>query len=141
MITRAYKKIECYLYNYEYIDEKIDTLKADISNLEYNQNYYKWIKNKSSPLEDQVIRNINMKQRIYKLQKWKKLITYVLEEYRKTNKLNYYFINLKYFNKELPIKIQEKLNLSIKKQKNMQIEILQHIFFIAIKQELLRKKY
>lgn len=141
MITRAYKKIECYLYNYEYIDEKIDTLKADISNLEYNQNYYKWIKNKSSPLEDQVIRNINMKQRIYKLQKWKKLIKYVLEEYRKTNKLNYYFINLKYFNKELPIKIQEKLNLSIKKQKNMQIEILQHIFFIAIKQELLRKKY
>ena len=141
MMTNTYKKIESYLYNYDYIDEKINNMKLEISNAEYNQNYDKWIKNKSSSLEEQVIRNINMEQRIYKLQRWKRLITYVLNRYKKTNKLNYDFINLKYFNRKSPIEIQEKLNLNIEKQKDMQIEILQHIFFIAIKQELLKNNY
>ena len=38
---RIFKKIEYYLYNYDYIDIKIQNAKMEILNREYNQNYYK----------------------------------------------------------------------------------------------------
>lgn len=137
--SRTFRKIEYYLYNYDYIDIKIDNIRLDITDSEYNQGYYKWIKNKSSSLEDQVIHNIGIEQRIYKLKKWKKLITLVLHKYKNTNILYYDFMKLKYFQKASPIIIQENLGLSLKEQKDIQARILQYIFFVAIRKGMLRE--
>ena len=112
----TFRKIEYYLYNYDYIDVKIENIRFDMDSSEYNQNYHKYIKNKSSSLEDQVIRNIGIEQRIYKLSKWKKLIAFVLKKYKETNILKYDFIDLKYFHRVHPITIQKELGLSIKEQ-------------------------
>lgn len=137
--SNPYKKIEHYLYNYNFIDIKIDILKSDMIDSEYNQSYTRWIKNKSSSLEDQVIRNISIERRIFKINKWKKLITDVLEEYKSKNKAYYNFIDLKYIRKVNSLTIQEKLNLSLKEQKDIRAEILQYIFFLAIKRQMLRE--
>ena len=139
MYNPVFKKIEYYLYSYEFIDMHIEDLRLDLSDFDYNQNYGKYIKNKSSSLEDQVIKNINLERRILKIKKWQKLITFVLKKYKQTNLLYYHFINLKYFRKESPLKIQEKLNLSIYEQKDIQAEILQYIFFVAIKKGMLKE--
>ena len=72
MYNSAFRKIENYLYNFNYIDTKINTIISNKSNEEYNQSYTKYIKNKSSSLEDQVIRNIGIEQRILKIRKWQK---------------------------------------------------------------------
>lgn len=135
----TFRKIEYYLYNYDYIDIKIENINFDTDTSDYNQSYYKYIKNKSSSLEDQVIRNIGIEQRIYKLNKWKSLIASVLKKYKETNILKYDFIDLKYFRRVHPITIQKELGLSIKEQKDIQVEILQYIFFLAIKKGMLRE--
>lgn len=140
MVNLTRKKIENYLYNYNYIDARINTLISNKSDEEYNQNYSKYIKNKSSSLEDQVIRNIDLEQRIFKIRKWQNLIKNILEEYKKNNNLKYSFIVLKYFDRENPILIENKLNLDFKQQKRMQKEILQYIFLVAIKYNMLSKE-
>lgn len=140
MMNLTRKKIEKYLYNYNYIDARINALISNKSDEEYNQNYTKYIKNKSSSLEDQVIRNIDLEQRILKIRKWQNLIKNILEEYQKTNNLKYSFIILKYFDRENPILIENKLNLDFKQQKELQTEILQYIFCIAIKYNMLSKE-
>ncbi len=139
MYNRTFKKIENYLYRYNYIDMHIEDIKSTISDSEYNQSYTKWIKNKSSSLEDQVIRNMGVEQRIYKLKKWKSLISYILQKYRNSNKQIYKFINLKYFDRANFVTIQNKLGLSLKEQKDIQAEILQYIFFLAIKNNMLKE--
>lgn len=139
MLAETTKKIEYYLYNYDYIEAKIDEMKSSICSSEYNQNYYKWIKNRSSSLEDQVIRNINMKRKINKLWKWKRLIDVVLERYKRTDILFYNYIYLKYFCRYNSLAIKEKLDLGVKEQKDIRVEILQYIFFIACKNEILRE--
>ncbi len=139
MTPETFRKIEYYLYNYDYIDIKIANIRAEISDSEYNQNYTKYIKNKSSSLENQVIKNIGIEQRIYKIKKWKNLITFVLRKYKLTNLEYYHFINLKYFSKVSPYTIQKKLNLSLKEQKDIQAKILQYIFFVAIRKGMLRE--
>lgn len=139
MMSETRKKIEHYLYNYDYIDIKINNIMSNISDSEYNNSYIRWIKNKSSSLEDQVIRNINLERRILKLKKWKNLITAILKKYNETNKLKYHYIKLKYFCRASPLTIQAKLNLSIKEQKDIQAEILQYIFFVAIKKGILKE--
>lgn len=140
MMNLTRKKIEKYLYNYNYIDARINALISNKSDEEYNQNYTKYIKNKSSSLEDQVIRNIDLEQRILKIRKWQNLIKNILEEYQKTNNLKYSFIILKYFDRENPILIENKLNLDFKQQKELQIEILQYIFCVALKYNMLSKE-
>jgi len=139
MIEETYRKIEYYLYNYDYIDIKIKNIQLTISESDYNQNYNRWIKNKSSSLEDQVIRNIGIEKRIYKLKQWKNLITFILEWYKETDILKYDFIKLKYLEKSNFIKINEKLKLNLKEQKDIRVEILQYIFFVAIKKNMLRE--
>jgi len=138
MVLKAYKKIEYYLYNYNLIDIKINNLLLDISDSEYNQNYKKWIKNKSSSLEDQVIRNIDIERKVHKLKKWKHLITLVLHEYKTKNELKYNFINLKYFEKLKPLKIKDRLNLSLKEQEDIRIELVRYIFSLSVKKNMLR---
>lgn len=140
MMNLTRKKIENYLYNYNYIDAKINTLISNKSDEEYNQNYLKYIKNKSSSLEDQVIRNIDLEQRIFKIRKWQNLIKNILEEYQKTDNLKYSFIILKYFDRKNPVLIENKLNLDFKQQKELQIEILQYIFCVALKYNMLSKE-
>lgn len=140
MLNLTRKKIEKYLYNYNYIDARINTLISNKSDEEYNQNYSKYIKNKSSSLEDQVIRNIDLEQRIFKIRKWQNLIKNILEEYQKTNNLKYSFIILKYFDRENPILIENKLNLDFKQQKELQAEILQYIFCVALKYNMLSRE-
>lgn len=88
------KKIEFYLYNYNYIDTMIKNIITKKINEEYNQSYTRFIKNKSSSLEDLVIRNINLEQRISKIKKWQNLIKNIIEEYQRTNNLKYSFIFL-----------------------------------------------
>lgn len=139
MYSKAFKKIEYYLYTYNDIDTQINELKEKMLNYEYNQNYGRWIKNKSSSLEDFIIRNDNLKEVISTKCKWKKIITRVLNKYKKEDKLKYEFINLKYFNKENKFNIKEKLNLSFEEQKNMQDEILQYIFALAIQNGMLKE--
>ncbi|HJJ04953.1 MAG TPA: hypothetical protein OIM45_03670 [Clostridiaceae bacterium] len=139
MYSKAFKKIEYYLYTYNDIDTQINELKEKMINYEYNQNYGRWIKNKSSSLEDFIIRNDNLKEVIITKCKWKKIIIRVLNKYQKEDKLKYEFINLKYFNKENKFNIKEKLNLSFEEQKNMQNEILQYIYSFAIQNGMLKE--
>lgn len=139
MYSKAFKKIEYYLYTYNDIDTQINELKEKMINYEYNQNYGRWIKNKSSSLEDFIIRNDNLKEVIITECKWKKIIIRVLNKYQKEDKLKYEFINLKYFNKENKFNIKEKLNLSFEEQKNMQNEILQYIYSFAIQNGMLKE--
>ena len=139
MYSKAFKKIEYYLYTYNDIDTQINELKEKMLNYEYNQNYGRWIKNKSSSLEDFIIRNDNLKEVIITKCKWKKIIIRVLNKYQKEDKLKYKFINLKYFNKENKFNIKEKIKLSFEEQKNMQDEILQYIFALAIQNGMLKE--
>ena len=139
MYSKAFKKIEYYLYTYNDIDTQINELKEKMLNYEYKQNYGRWIKNKSSSLEDFIIRNDNLKEVIITKCKWKKIIIRVLNKYQKEDKLKYKFINLKYFNKENKFNIKEKLNLSFEEQKNMQNEILQYIYSFAIQNGMLKE--
>lgn len=139
MYSKAFKKIEYYLYIYNDIDTQINELKEKMLNYEYNQNYGRWIKNKSSSLEDFIIRNDNLKEVIITKCKWKKITTRVLNKYQKEDKLKYKFINLKYFNKENKFNIKEKIKLSFEEQKNMQDEILQYIFALAIQNGMLKE--
>lgn len=139
MYRETIRKIEYYLYNYNLISFKIDLLKTNIDNFDYKQTYNVWIKNKSSSLEDEVIRNIENEQRILKFKKWKRLIDEVLENYKIKDKTKYRFICLKYFRKLKPIKIQDKLDLSYKEQINMKMEILSYILAVAIKKNMLKE--
>lgn len=136
----TYRKIEFYLYNYNYIDTMIKNIIANRTDCEYNQNYTRYIKNKSSSLEDQVIRNIDLERRIFKINKWKNLIKNILEEYKQTNNLKYSFIFLQYFERQNPIEIENKLNINRKQQKDIKNEILNYIFFCAIQQNMLVKE-
>ena len=89
--------------------------------------YNNWIKSKSNlgqTLENSIT-NIENNPIILKLQKWKNVISNIL----------------KYFDKKNHEEIQNKLKLNKKEQKDMQVEILQHIFLYSIKKKLLNKNY
>lgn len=139
LYNKAFRKIEYYLYNYNDIDIQIKELKEKMLNYEYNQNYDRWIKNKSSSLEDFIIRNDGIKEIVITKCKWKKIITNVLKKYKIKDELKYEFVKLKYFNKENKFNIKGKLNLSFEEQKNMQDEILQYIFALAIQNGMLKE--
>lgn len=133
------KKIEQYLNDYTKLDEKIDILKSIIQDEEYNQNYARYIKHRSSSLEDLVIRNMELEQKILKIRKWKSLITIVFNNYKSRNELFYKFLNLKYIEKVDPSYIQVKLNLSLQQQKDIERKILRNILLLAIKNKMLRE--
>lgn len=133
------KKIEYYLKRYKVLDLKIRKLSEYSDEYDYKSTYNKWIKNKSSSLEEYVIRNIALEQRIYKVRKWENLITATLEYYKTKDKLKYKFICLKYFKKLTPIQIQEKMNLTEEEQNNLRFQILNYIFGVAIKKNMLRE--
>lgn len=138
MYNSAFKKIEYYLYTYDLIDWNLGILEKDIRNFDYDQSYNKWIKNKSSSLEEQAINNINIERKIMKIVRWKKLITEILEEYKIKDNMKYRFMYLKYFRRLRPLKIQDKLYISRDKQKDMQDEILNHIFLTAVEKNMLK---
>ena len=133
------KKIEQYLNDYTKLDEKINILKSIIQDEEYNQNYARYIKHRSSSLEDLVIRNMELEQKILKIRKWKSLITIVFNNYKSRNEFFYKFLNLKYIEKVDPSYIQEKLNLSSQQQKDIERKILRYILLLAIKNKMLRE--
>ena len=133
------KKIEYYLKRYKVLDLKIRKLSEYADEYDYKSTYNKWIKNKSSSLEEYAIRNIALEQRIYKVRKWQNLITATLEYYKTKDKLKYKFICLKYFKKLTPIQIQEKMNLTEEEQNNLRFQILNYIFGVAIKKNMLRE--
>ncbi len=141
MYNSAFKKIEYYLYNYDLIDWNLGILENDIQNFDYNQNYNKWIKSQSSSLEEQAINNINIERKMLKILRWKRLITEILEDYKIKDNSKYKFMYLKYFRRLKPLKIQDKLNISVKIQKDIQEEILQYILLSAIKKDMLRVDY
>lgn len=140
MNTNTYNKIQKYLYNYKNIDKTIESIKSDM--LDYNHfgynNWLKAISNNGKTLEDKII-DIDNNRVILKLRKWKKLISDVLENYKKTDNIKYQYICLKYFDDKSIEEIQSKLKLNKKEQKDMQVEILQHIFLLAIRKNLLKK--
>lgn len=133
------KKIEYYLKKYNLLEYKISKLTDETDNQDYKQTYNIWLKNKSSSLEDEAIRNIGLEQRIYKIRKWQSLITSVLEHYKLKDKVKYKFICLKYFKRLTPIKIQERINLTNTEQETLRIEILNYILTVAIKQNMLKE--
>lgn len=140
MNTNTYNKIQKYLYNYKNIDKTIESIKFDM--LDYNHlgynNWLKAISNNGKTLEDKII-DIDNNRVILKLRKWKKLISDVLENYKKTDNIKYQYICLKYFDDKSIEEIQSKLKLNKKEQKDMQVEILQHIFLFAIRNNLLKE--
>lgn len=134
------KKIEYYLKRYNLLDLKISKLSEYADDYDYyRQTYNKWLKNKCNSLEEDVIRNIEIEQRIYKIRKWQNLITAILEYYKAKDKLKYKFICLKYFKKLTPIKIQERMNLTEEEQDSLKFEILNYIFAVAIKKNMLKE--
>lgn len=134
------KKIEYYLKRYNLLDLKISKLSeyAD-DNDYYRQTYNKWLKNKCNSLEEDAIRNIEIEQRIHKIRKWQNLITAILEYYKAKDKEKYKFICLKYFKKLTPIKIQERMSLTEEEQESLKFEILNYIFVVAIKKNMLKE--
>lgn len=134
------KKIEYYLKRYNLLDLKISKLSEYADDYDYyRQTYNKWLKKKCSSLEEDVIRNIEIEQRIYKIRKWQNLITAILEHYKAKDKEKYKFICLKYFKKLTPIKIQERMSLIEEEQDSLKFEILNHIFAVAIKKNMLKE--
>ncbi|MCI8384179.1 MAG: hypothetical protein HFJ33_04875 [Clostridia bacterium] len=133
------KKIEYYLKRYNLLDLKISRLSELTDEYDYRQTYNKWLKNKCSSLEEDAIRNIELEQRIYKVRKWQNLITAILEYYKTKDKIKYKFICLKYFKKLTPIKIQERMNLTEEEQDGLRFEILNYIFAVAIKKNMLKE--
>lgn len=133
------KKIEYYLKRYNLLDLKISKLSEYTDEYDYKQTYNKWLKNKCSSLEEEAIRNIELEQRIYKVRKWQSLITAILEHYKSKDKVKYKFICLKYFKKLTSIKIQERMNLTDKEQEKLKFEILNYIFTVAIKKNMLKE--
>lgn len=109
----------------------------DYNHLGYN-NWLKAISNNGKTLEDKIL-DIDNNRIILKLRKWKKLISDVLENYKKTDNIKYQYICLKYFDDKSIEEIQSKLKLNKKEQKDMQVEILQHIFLLAIRNNLLKE--
>ena len=138
MNKSTYRKIEHYLYNYNFIEIQIDNLKAELKDSEFNQNYTRYIKNKSSSLEDLIINNDNINQRINKILKWQELISEVLDYYRQNDKLKHKYIVLKYFNRVKQYKILKCLELSFEEEQDIQSEILEYIFFIAVQKNMLK---
>lgn len=139
MNSNTYKKIQKYLYNYKNIDKTINAIKLDMidyNHLGYN-NWLKAISNNGKTLEDKII-DIENNRKILKLQKWKKLISEILECYKKTDNIKYQYICLKYFENKNIEEIQTQLKLNKKEQRDMQTVILQHIFLYAIRKKLLR---
>lgn len=139
MYSKSFKKIENYLYTYNDIDTQIKELKEKMLNYEYNQNYYRFIKNKSSSLEDFIIKKDRMKEIIVLKCKWKKIITTVLSKYEKEDRLKYQFIKLKYMKRANTNSIAQKLNLNYKEQEKLKDEILQYIYSFAIKNGMLKE--
>lgn len=134
------KKIEYYLKRYNLLDLKISKLSEYADDYDYyRQTYNKWLKNKCSSLEEDVIKNIEIEQRIYKIRKWQNLITAILEHYKAKDKEKYKFICLKYFKKLTPIKIQERMSLTEEEQDILKFEILNYIFAVAIKKNMLKE--
>lgn len=139
MNSNTYKKIQKYLYNYKNIDKTINAIKLDMidyNHLGYN-NWLKSISNNGKALEDKII-DIENNRKILKLQKWKKLISEILECYKKTDNIKYQYICLKYFENKNIEEIQTQLKLNKKEQRDMQTVILQHIFLYAVRKKLLR---
>lgn len=139
MNSNTYKKIQKYLYNYKNIDKTINAIKLDM--IDYNylgyNNWLKAISNNGKTLEDKII-DIENNRKILKLQKWKKLISEILECYKKTDNIKYQYICLKYFENKNVEEIQTQLKLNKKEQRDMQTVILQHIFLYAVRKKLLR---
>lgn len=133
------KKIEYYLKRYNLLDLKISKLSEYTEEQDYKQTYNKWLKYKSSSLEDEAIRNIQLEQRICKVRKWQNLITLILEKYKSKDKVKYKFICLKYFKKLTPIKIQERMDLTFDEQESLRFEILNYILAVAIKKNMLKE--
>lgn len=139
MNSNTYKKIQKYLYNYKSIDKTINAIKLDMidyNNLGYN-NWLKALSDNGKTLEDKVI-DIENNRKILKLKKWKKLISEILEYYKKIDNIKYQYIYLKYFDNKNIEEIQTQLNLNKKEQKDMQKVILKHIFLYAVRKKLLR---
>ena len=134
------KKIEYYLKRYNLLDLKISKLSEYAGDYDYyRQTYNKWLKNRCSSLEEDVIRNIEIEQRIYKIRKWQNLITAILEHYKVKDKIKYKYICLKYFKHLTPIKIQERIDLTENEQEEIKLEILNYILAVAIKKNMLKE--
>jgi len=139
----AYPKIEYYLYHYEEISSRINKLKEENENLDYNHlNYSKWIrtkKNRGNSLENQIVNKINNECIIVKLNAWKNLILEVLKYFKEFYPLKYKFIHYKYFKKLKETEIEQKLNIDKYKQREIKAEILHYIFLLCIKKNVLRE--
>lgn len=121
------KKVEYYLKNYPLLDLKISNLVDETDNYNYKQTYSVWIKNTGNTIENEAIRNIELKQRIYKIRKWQTLITEILNKFKIQDKVKYKYICLKYFKKLTSKKIKEIMNLDFNEQENLKFEILNYI--------------
>lgn len=136
MNNNTYKKIQKYLYNYKSIDKTINAIKLDMidyNNLGYN-NWLKSISDNGKTLENKVI-DIENNRKILKLQKWEKLISEILEYYKKNDNIKYQYICLKYFDNKNIEEIQAQLKLNKKRTKRYANSYTGACLFICSKEK------
>ena len=119
-------------------EQHIKELKEELNNFSYNHSFNKFIKYKCSNVEKEVMKRIGIEKKISKEESWQNFIGEILKEYRNEDKMKYDFIILKYIKKINKLAIERKLKLNLNKQKDMREEILSHIFFCAVKKNLLK---
>ena len=118
---------------------KINDMKERLNNFSYNHSFNKFIKYKCSNVEKESIRRIEQEKKIEKEEKWLELIENILNEYKNKDKEKYDFIILKYMKKLNKTNIEKKLKLNFNRQRDMRKEILNHIFFVAVKENLCKE--
>lgn len=139
MYDISLNKIENYLYHYNLIDYRICLLEEELSDCNYKQTYNIWIKDQSNSLENEAIRNIDLKQRIHKFKKWQILINQILNKFKLEDNEKYKFICYKYFKKLNHYQIQARMNLNRSEQEKLRLEILNYILDVAIKKNMLKE--
>lgn len=138
MSRHKYKVIEYHLYNYRKNNYKIQEMNEKLNTFSYNHSYDDFIKSGSSKVEKEAFRRIALKEKISIEEKWQETVGSVLQEYKNTDKEKYRFLILKYVKKMNKSVIQRKMKLNFDKQKDMRREILNHVFFCALENNLIK---
>ena len=133
------REISFMLHNYKKIDSLINERKNElIDSMEVtNSAYLKSIKSSKGNTLENVVHNFDTDYKIQRLKKWKKIINVLCSKlYDMENKYYFYLIHYKYFLNIDEEIIKEKMNLSSKKLKEIDVYIKWIIYQNAILEKL-----
>jgi len=132
------KEITFMLYNYQNIDELIDSRKNElIDNINVtNKAWLKSINKPAGTLED-VVMSFETDKKILKLKKWKMLINVFYSKlYDNQNPVYYWLVRLKYMEKIKEEVIMERLNYDKEQFKNLDIYLKWKLYCMAVERNL-----